>query len=48
MCCCITFVFDINTIHIVLTTVAKFKLGWRVHPQATALDVSCANVARII
>ena len=50
MCCCITFVFEVYKccFRIVLTTVAKLKLGWRVTLSGTALDASCAKVQRNI
>ena len=48
MCCCITFVFEVYKccFRIVLTTVAKLKLGWRVTISGTALDASGAKVQR--
>jgi len=48
MCCCITFVFEVYKccFRIVLTTVAKLKLGWRVTLSGTALDASGAKVQR--
>ena len=50
MCCCITFVFEVNNNlpHRTFATVAKLKLGWRVTLSGTALDASCAKVQRNI